>query len=79
MNRTFQRTLTREEIRGVACPVCDVPSGSPCSSEPATGARREHHHAERVAAARTANSRQRVVQRALDAKRHRVANRMLRP
>jgi hypothetical protein len=77
MNHNY-RTLSGEEIRRVACPVCKAPPGSPCT-EPANGARREHHHLDRVAVARMAGSQQRSVQRALDAKRRRVAERFYRP
>jgi len=58
MNGTFQRTLTTEEIRRVACPLCKAPPGSGCT-EPASSARRAHHHKERVTAARRLASQQR--------------------
>lgn len=74
MNRTF-RTLTSEEIRRVSCPVCEAPTGSPCS-EPVTGARLGHHHLDQVALAR---SQQRRSDYADNAKRQRVADRMYRP
>jgi len=76
MNRF--RGLSAAEIRRVACPICAAPAGSSCMV-PTIGTPREHHHKERVDLARRGNSRQRVVQRALDAKRRQVANRLLRP
>ncbi len=81
MNHTFRafRTLTSEETRRVACPVCSAPPGSPCSDQ-TSGARREHHHAERVIAARRSATVQRtsggIVAEAI---RRRVANKLLKP
>lgn len=78
MNRTF-RTLSSQEIRRAACPVCAAPPGSPCT-EPATRARREQHHKERVTAARRSASTERQSRFAGDdAVRRRVADRFYRP
>ncbi len=71
------RTLIREEIRRVACPLCKAPPGSPCT-DPANRSRREHHHTARAAAARRLASmeRQSSVEGAI---RRRVAERFYRP
>ncbi len=81
MNRTFQRGLTSEDIRRVACPICEAPSGSPCTefANYAAPREREHHHKERVAAVRRLNSMRRQPRDGLDPVRQRVAEKWLRP
>ncbi len=71
-------SLSSEEILRAACPVCKAPAGGMCI-EPTTKEPRERHHLDRVTVARMVGSQQRPVQRELDAKRRRVADRWLRP